>query len=78
MGPHGRKAEVTTLDPKLKGVQGGNCNRTACQKPGATWFNRCTQAYYCRSCARLINEGGDWQGEPICYDTSAPAAAPSP
>ena len=24
---------------ELKGVFKGNCNRTACQKPGAMWYN---------------------------------------
>jgi len=38
-----------------KGVKGGNCNRTACQAPGAYWFNHSTRAYYCGTCADLIN-----------------------
>ncbi len=32
------------------------CNRTACQKPGATWWNPSTLAYYCQSCAIKINK----------------------
>lgn len=42
-------------DPALKGRYNGNCNRAACQKPGATWYNRSTLAYYCPACARTIN-----------------------
>lgn len=38
-----------------KGLRGGSCNRTACQAPGATWFNQSTRAYYCEGCARDIN-----------------------
>ncbi len=38
-----------------KGVFNGNCNRTACQQPPATWWNPNTQAYYCAYCAMLIN-----------------------
>lgn len=37
--------------PKLKGKQGGNCNRTACQLPNAYYYNTGTGAYYCDSCA---------------------------
>jgi hypothetical protein len=42
-------------DPALKGKKDGNCNRQACQQPGATYFNVGTDAYYCESCARRIN-----------------------
>jgi hypothetical protein len=41
-----------------KGSFGGPCNRTACQRPGASWFNHSTRAYYCTECAGLIN----WPG----------------
>lgn len=40
----------------MKGKFGGNCNRTSCQKPGATWFNHSTLMYYCEECAILIND----------------------
>lgn len=43
-------------DPSLKGIFNGNCNRSMCQKPGATWFNHSTRAYYCHSCAYIINK----------------------
>jgi len=42
----------------LKGVKNGNCNVTACQRPGATYYNKSTQAYYCADCAEAIN----WPG----------------
>lgn len=41
-----------------KGLKNGSCNRTACQKPGATYFNKSTKAYYCEDCARAINWAG--------------------
>jgi len=52
---------MNTPDPKLKGVEGGNCNRTACQQPGAIWYNTGTRAYYCRNCAITIQrEANDY------------------
>lgn len=56
-------------DPALKGVKGGNCNREACQKPGATWFNKGSKAYYCRSCASLINIATCRDGTVLCSPT---------
>lgn len=53
-------------DPALKGVKDGNCNRTACQRPGASWYNRVTQAWYCPHCARLINSHCGKDEEPLC------------
>jgi len=41
-----------------KGKKGGRCNVTACQQPGAWYFNKCTRAYYCADCAIEIN----WPG----------------
>lgn len=38
-----------------KGHKGGSCNRTACQAPNAVWYNHSTQAYYCTTCARMLN-----------------------
>jgi len=46
------------VEPELKpdkGLLNGSCNRRACQKPGATWYNKWTYAHYCKDCARLIN-----------------------
>lgn len=44
-----------TPDPKLKGVKGGNCNITACQKPNAIYYNHGSMAWYCPSCAKRLN-----------------------
>lgn len=42
-----------------KGLKGGSCNVTRCQKPEAWVYNKSTKAYYCKSCASDINwEGG--------------------
>jgi hypothetical protein len=41
----------------MKGLYNGNCNRTACQQPGAIYFNHSTENYYCAACAAIINEG---------------------
>ena len=41
-------------DPNLKGKEGANCNRTACQSPGAYFYNWSTRAWYCRRCAEMI------------------------
>lgn len=43
------------MDKPDKGHELGSCNRTACQRPGADWFNHSTQAYYCRRCADWLN-----------------------
>ena len=42
------------------------CNRTACQKRGANWWNVGTRAWYCFSCAQLINNGLP-EEEPLCF-----------
>jgi hypothetical protein len=55
------------LDAELKADKGhkhGSCNRTACQRPGATWYNRVMRAWYCPPCARMINAGDP--ADPIC------------
>ena len=46
------------MEHSIKGVKGGNCNRTACQKPGAIYYNKSTEKYYCKCCADEIN----WPG----------------
>jgi hypothetical protein len=38
-----------------KGLKGGSCNITACQKPGAVWYNHSMDKYYCTKCARDLN-----------------------
>lgn len=60
----------------LKGKQGGNCNVTACQRPGATWWNTSTRAYYCPHCAREINRWSRHdEGYEICFPSEADAIA---
>lgn len=64
----GRSAPVsmgrpTTPDPALKGKYNGNCNREACQGPGATWVNLWRpNEFYCRGCARMIEEANRAEG----------------
>lgn len=41
---------------ETKGKRFGNCNRTACKKPHAIFYNISTRAYYCGPCAKLINK----------------------
>jgi hypothetical protein len=41
-----------------KGLKGGSCNITACQQPGANYYNKSTKRYYCAHCAKEIN----WPG----------------
>lgn len=53
-----------TIKPD-KGQFMGSCNRTACQAPGADWYNRGTFAYYCEQCARLINRNPTYDGLPL-------------
>jgi hypothetical protein len=54
-------------DKPDKGKDGGSCNRQACQTPGATWYNRTMDAYYCPSCANLINRDClRFKEEPLC------------
>lgn len=47
--------EVNKPHKPDKGLKFGSCNREACQRPGATWFNRGTDKYYCENCAYSIN-----------------------
>lgn len=44
------------------------CNRTACQKEGASFWNIYTSAWYCDDCALKINEAAGWR-TPICFAT---------
>ena len=56
-------------DPVLKGAKGGNCNVTACQKPGAMYYNKSTQKYYCKECADEINWPGGRADTMALYGT---------
>lgn len=51
----GVRDEPPTPDPRLKGVRYGNCNRTACQRPGANGWHTGTHAWYCPDCTYEIN-----------------------
>ena len=53
-----------------KGQLNGSCNREACQKPGAVWFNRSTRQYYCPTCAHEINRWNPegLNGSPLCEE----------
>ena len=42
-----------------KGDKNGSCNREACQRPGAKWFNHSAKRYYCETCAAKHAEGVD-------------------
>lgn len=55
-----------------KGQYQGSCNRTACQRPGATVWNVITQAYYCRQCGREINHWNTPEkGGTIVHETNS-------
>lgn len=41
--------------PDDKGEYMGSCNRSACLKPGAFWYNHSTRKYYCEECAHWLN-----------------------
>jgi len=46
-----------------KGIQGENCNRTACQKPkSANYYNTVTRKWYCLQCAREIEKSANRDG----------------
>lgn len=52
---NGYTPDRCTCGKPTKGELGGLCNRTACQQPGATWFNHSTRKHYCGECAALID-----------------------
>lgn len=54
-----------------KGVRGGACNITACQRPdSAYWFNHSTRKWYCGDCAHELNrvnrDAWDIYGHDLC------------
>ena len=62
-----------------KGMQGGECNRTACHNPDAQWFNRSTRAYYCGECAMKLNHANPVDAlrlfnGPLCVYSGTPEA----
>ncbi len=64
------------MTPDKKGQRDGLCNRAACQRPGATFFNTAMDAWYCPTCAAKINY---WSlrdaGRKICVPAEAIDAA---
>lgn len=66
-----RSAIDKVMDEQLtpKGVKNGRCNVTACQKPGANYFNKSTKKYYCAECAREINWIGGRHDTMTLYGT---------
>jgi hypothetical protein len=49
---------LMTDDFTTKGDYLGLCNRSACLRPKADWYNVGSLAYYCEECARMINMDG--------------------
>lgn len=43
-----------SLPAPRKGEKHGECARTACNHVNALWWNRSTERYYCKPCARRI------------------------
>jgi len=43
------------MKPNKGQVYGGECNRTACERTGATWWNIYTYGLYCRDCGPQMN-----------------------
>lgn len=65
-----RQGTDSSLHPQ-KGLFNGRCNITACQGPGAVFYNTGTDAYYCPECAADIHAGTrhhtDWLNERMIY-----------
>jgi hypothetical protein len=73
----------STITMDDKGRFNGSCNVTACQQPGAAWYNSSTRAYYCASCAREINYWSKRDDDiiictPVAEDVLAPGRTPPP
>ena len=49
-----------------KGHKAGSCNRTACQRSGAVWWNRGSYSWYCTDCAVMLNRAN--AGDSFCKD----------
>lgn len=54
-----------------KGQFLGACNRSACLAPDADWYNRGSYAFYCRSCALMLNHANRHdefcKDQPLCH-----------
>ena len=77
------QAEVTAKNvakAERKGLYLGACNRSACLRPGASWYNRGSYAFYCTPCAHMLNDANRHdefcKDAPLCrYVESAEEAA---
>jgi hypothetical protein len=58
-------------DPAKGQVHRGECNRTACERHGAAWFNIETRGLYCKSDAMGINEAPLVGWGPLCVEVDA-------
>lgn len=58
-------------DPAKGQVYGGECNRTACTRRGATWWNMGTFGFYCSEDAYHINRAGSLNKTPLCVEVKA-------
>lgn len=56
MKRHNLMYQISANNPD-KGVPGGDCNVTQCQKPGASSYNHPMKAFYCEECGHAINAG---------------------
>jgi hypothetical protein len=59
--------------PEDKGKFEGSCNIRTCLAPNANWYNRGSLAYYCKSCARMLNRVNRndplvLKDGPLCYE----------
>lgn len=64
------------MSAATKGWEGGPCNLTACQRPGARWWNTSTRAWYCDDCAAAINRSA--VGAPLLVTRVSLPNAPAP
>lgn len=67
-GPHPHR--YPQHDSDKGAVFGGICNRTACDRRGATYFNAGTFGYYCADCANGVNFNP--RRPPLCVQVTAP------
>lgn len=72
LGNHASAFLVGHMPEKDKGLPGGSCNRTSCQRPNAVFKHASNGAYYCWECAGAINRAcmEDPHWKPIVYDRS--------
>lgn len=59
---HSEMCKLAKTNPR-KGVKGGDCNVTQCQKSGASSFNPPMRAWYCYKCASDMHKSSLSYGE---------------